>query len=84
MARIVEKLLPGHRTPVYYYQHSYRIKLRAEDRGKGPNSGPSRVRTESVYLGNRGTNSGSLPPGTTTAGGVDQGIWVDGWRDVDD
>ena len=51
MARIVEKLLPGHRTPVYYYQHSYRIKLRPEDRGKGPNSGPSRVKTESVYLG---------------------------------
>ncbi len=51
MARIVEKLLPGHRTPVYYYQHSYRIKLRPEDRGKGPKSGPSRVKTESVYLG---------------------------------
>ena len=51
MARIVEKRLPGHRTPVYYYQHSYRIKLRPEDRGKGPNSGPSRVKTESVYLG---------------------------------
>ena len=51
VARIVEKRLPGHRTPVYYYQHSYRIKLQPEDRGKGPNSGPSRVKTESVYLG---------------------------------
>ena len=35
----------------FHHGFRYRIKLRAEDRGKGPNSGPSRVKTESVYLG---------------------------------
>ena len=51
MSKIVAKNLPGHREPVYYYQHSYRVKIDPSADGKGPGSGPSRVKTESIYLG---------------------------------
>ncbi len=51
MAKIVAKQLPGHRALIYYYQHSYRVKIHPGAEGKGPGSGPSQVKTESVYLG---------------------------------
>ena len=47
----MEKHLPGRRTAVYDYQHSYRVKVDPDGEGKGPGSGPSRVKTDSVYLG---------------------------------
>ncbi|PSR22498.1 MAG: hypothetical protein C7B45_06670 [Sulfobacillus acidophilus] len=51
MATIVVKHIPGMKEPVYYYQRSYRVKLHPSDAGKGPGSGPSRVKTETIYLG---------------------------------
>ncbi|OGW16598.1 MAG: hypothetical protein A3G93_14315 [Nitrospinae bacterium RIFCSPLOWO2_12_FULL_45_22] len=36
----------------YYYRHSQRIKLDGSQDGKGPGSGPSRVVTTNIYLGN--------------------------------
>ena len=51
MAKIVAKQLPGHRELIYYYQHSYRVKIHPGSEGKGPGSGPSQVKTESIYLG---------------------------------
>ncbi len=35
----------------YYYQRTYREKVDAKDSGKTKGSGPSKVKTESVYLG---------------------------------
>lgn len=51
MGKIVAKQLPAHHEPVYYYQHSYRVKIHPGSTGKGPGSGPSQVKTESIYLG---------------------------------
>ena len=48
---IVAKHIPGMKEPVYYYQRSYRVKLHPSDAGKGPGSDPSRVKTETIYLG---------------------------------
>ena len=66
MATIMAKHIPGMKDPVYYYQWSYRVKQNPRDTGKGPGSGPSRVKTETIYLGTadqiRDRCRGVLPP----------------------
>ncbi len=49
MATIVAKHIPGMKEPVYYYQRSCRVKLHLRNGGKGPGSGPSCVKTETIY-----------------------------------
>jgi transposase len=51
VATIVARRVKGMKEPAYYYHRSYRVKVSPADTGKGPGSGPSRVRTEDVYLG---------------------------------
>lgn len=51
MASIVSRMPKGCKEPVYYYHHTYRVKLDPTSIGKGPGSGPSKVVSEDFYLG---------------------------------
>jgi transposase len=51
LATIIARRVKGMKEPVYYYHRTFRVKLSPADSGKGPRSGPSRVKTEDIYLG---------------------------------
>jgi len=51
MPSIVSRKPHGCTQPVYYYHRTYRVKLNPDCSGKGPGSGPSKVKSEDVYLG---------------------------------
>ena len=51
MATIVRRQPRGCPEPVYYYHETYRVKINPSDKGKGPGSGKSKVKSRDVYLG---------------------------------
>lgn len=51
MASIVPRKPKGCPRPVYYYHETYRVKVNPSDKGKGPGSGKSKVKSHDVYLG---------------------------------
>jgi len=51
MPSLVRRQPKGCPEPVYYYHETYRVKVDPSQKGKGPGSGKSKVKSRDIYLG---------------------------------